>query len=405
MNKKAFKDTFFPPLILIVGVPTVFLLLISLKVLFYTAGIIAFGVSMTIISLYFIFQADRVKKRCRILEDEIRDVVKAAEYGINLIPVLCKNLDNVTARTEEAAMGIGDSFRQIINKSKDGSEEASVMSEYFVGKDDAKGGFGESHIFKVLKINEKAMVDVIAVLDDMEGMSRHYLGELEKVTRNIEGIYRFVNEIDYLADQTDLLALNAAIEAARAGEHGRGFAVVADEVKRLANRSSKTAASITDKAKSSQVMIDGLYTGMQGKIDKAVTDISSSQDMLREAIERFKTSTNTISETIQVLTMHYDIISKDIEDVMVSLQFQDITRQEIAHVITPLNDLKDRLMGITEIDERVDILLHKWESEGEVIEHLNNVHTVDEERETIKKQSDEFSMEKEEGMGNVELWD
>ena len=48
-------------------------------------------------------------------------------------------------------------------------------------------------------------------------------------------IYRVLDLITEIAQETHILALNAAIEASAAGEHGDRFGVVAEEVRRLAH--------------------------------------------------------------------------------------------------------------------------------------------------------------------------
>jgi methyl-accepting chemotaxis protein len=132
---------------------------------------------------------------------------------------------------------------------------------------------------------------VVAVVSSMQTLQKDMSGTLATVSTLDEGsrqIGVIVEAIGNLADQTNLLALNAAIEAARAGEHGRGFAVVAEEVRSLAERSSKSAAEITEIIKQLSTAIQATVRSVQaaGSQVEEGTRLAQDAGQLLDAIAR-----------------------------------------------------------------------------------------------------------------------
>jgi hypothetical protein len=89
-----------------------------------------------------------------------------------------------------------------------------------------------------------AVADAVAGVEDMRQRIRGIAERAEILDRRSREIFRVLDLITEIAQQTHILSLNAAIEAAAAGGHGQRFATVADEVRRLAQRSQESVESV-----------------------------------------------------------------------------------------------------------------------------------------------------------------
>ena len=127
----------------------------------------------------------------------------------------------ITASMEELARTAGQIAHNAANQA-----DLSAQAEH-------SGNLGADAVEEALRGVEEVQqrIDTIATRADTLG------------TRSKE-IYRVLDLINDIAQETHILSLNAAIEAAAAGEHGRRFSVVADEVRRLAQRSRESVESV-----------------------------------------------------------------------------------------------------------------------------------------------------------------
>ena len=166
---------------------------------------------------------------------------------------------------------------------------------------------------------------------------------IEQVVKEAQDLGSLVLLIKNISGQTNLLALNAAIEAARAGEAGRGFAVVADEVRKLSTETDVAVGKIN-------IGINAVAESIRQQFQDKLSHSDINEE--RAALTQFATQLSTLGDGYQQLLEHDMHVLNTVKDssselgrmfmdVLASVQFQDITRQQIEQVLTALSKLDD----------------------------------------------------------------
>jgi methyl-accepting chemotaxis protein len=143
------------------------------------------------------------------------------------------------------------------------------------------------------------------------------------------------NEVSQIAAQTNLLALNAAIEAARVGVHGRGFAVVAGEVRKLSQLSASTGKNIVERVSHvSSIINTAVATAERSSVqDRRVLEVSGN--VVRDVLSHVE----NLGDSAEQMRKHGNIIRTDVENLLVSLQYQDRVSQMLTVVINDVNKM------------------------------------------------------------------
>ena len=154
----------------------------------------------------------------------------------------------------------------------------------------------------------------------------------QAMAREWRGIEDALSAISGLAEQTNLLALNAAIEAARAGEAGRGFAVVADEVRDLSGRTAHFSQQIRDSLTNMQGSMAATENAINQMAAQDMTFALTSKDEVESAMVGIEDMNRRTGQTVTELRDIADQVQTGVNQLVVSLQFQDVVTQLLDQV-------------------------------------------------------------------------
>lgn len=241
------------------------------------------------------------------------------------------------AQMEQATDTIANSFQAVINKAAIQARQAMELLEGTQGA--TQDGIPQS-LQDFIQVTDKRLNKMADEVVRVADLSVRMVKDLDDVQQRAQAIDGFLRDVETLADQTKLLALNADIEAARAGDAGRGFAVVASEVRRLSQRSHLFSQEIRKHLKAVSNGLNRTYGNMQAL---TAEDMEHALTLKREVVELTQSlegKNREVADTVGDINVISREIAQDVQNIVISLQFQDITSQQLNNMLRPVEDLK-----------------------------------------------------------------
>ena len=278
-----------------------------------------------------------------------------------VLPILGRHIETARGQTEEAIAELTGQFSVLVAR----------LNE-LVGESGASIARGEEDMKAVTRASEQALAEIVASLRGAQQRHRAMLDEVRVLTGYTEELQKMAAEVDAIAGQTNLLALNAAIEAARAGEAGRGFAVVADEVRSLSIRSSATSKSMADKVNIINRAILDTFSDSEQASAEDDKELDQAEAALRKLLSQFDGTAESLTRAVDSTRTEGEGVRSEIEQMLVSLQFQDRTSQILRQVCDNLEEFGRTLARVGDpID--VDAWLARMARSYAMLEqHLNH---------------------------------
>lgn len=273
--------------------------------------------------------------------DEINSQIAIVDSDLNqLQTILCDatgSLSSTVLSVESDTSNQREALATLINELMEATstEKKTTVEE-------------ESSIKRFSIIANTTVKHLLTQMKDIRSASVILSDNFKGINDDFNEILSYLSDINDINAQTNLLALNAAIEAARAGEAGRGFSVVADEVRALSVRTEEFNQRIKQKIEATESKLTNSMSSLEAATNIELDESQEAKvamDKLWHDLANMHTLVRTQSEHIEDLSHR---IQKLVMDGILSLQFEDISRQLIEHInkrVVTINKFVESLLG------------------------------------------------------------
>lgn len=246
---------------------------------------------------------------------------------VGVMERLSNDLAGLIADREDEFLALGANLMEFTSRSQDLVQTASALTELCSGEEVASNT-------EALSEELTALSGVCHSDEDTGGLVElnHVMGLLANLDGQITEFGRIIKSLS-------MLGISTRIESARLGDKGLGFSTLADDVETLASKIVEDSSAIAEKSKSLESLLESARHRTQNLLreqnecsEGIIKDIDKSLKSLNEMMDRSRSGADYIAHRSEA-------VAANVADVVSSLQFHDIVRQQVEHVEEALDDM------------------------------------------------------------------
>jgi methyl-accepting chemotaxis protein len=273
--------------------------------------------------------SDALSRLAEQIQDSSTEVASASDAVNEIATELASGSSEQAASVVEITAAMEELARTASQIAENASRQADLAA-----RAEASGDAGSAAVFEAVAGVEEVQKRISAIASRADALG----------TRSKE-IYRVLDLITEIAQETHILSLNAAIEAAAAGADGRRFSVVAEEVRHLAQRSQESVESVRN-------LLDELAGSIRATIvateegSKEATRVLERSRAAAAAIEelrRASADTSRVARQISLATQQQNAAS---DEVVMTLREVSLVVQRMSGGLKNLSSTADRLNAL-----------------------------------------------------------
>jgi methyl-accepting chemotaxis protein len=271
------------------------------------------------------------------------------------IEQVSSQVDEVIAYSEHSVIEIGKKFVAVTRKTRSQVDEALALLEHT-----RNGGRREG----------RALPELVGAYEELLGRIAGSLAQVAETAGELERRHESVREdlkhVDTLLDQLSahdsqigMMALNTSVSA---GTGGSDLVSMSDQIRTL----SLESKALTRDIRRTLEQIRGQAQHTHGAARQTVQQVRDAAQFASKEGEKLTRemlfSSQEVSETLSKIGALGNEIQRDINDIIVALQFQDITQQKLQRLKDPM--LTELMASLRSIFDETRVLSNRMQGSG-----------------------------------------